>query len=193
MPDTLETPEDRLLTLREAAELCGAPVTLKALRGRVDRGALPVEHSSSGERLVRESSLRTAGLLKAEQDSAGETETPIPAGDHEPVSVDYAELYRERDTALREALERAGAAEERAAIYEARVGDLEQLRESDRAAYDAERVQLIREVEGARATLLALQEPEKVVPELPAVATTTVQERPGFFRRLFGADSAPSE
>jgi ribonucleoside-diphosphate reductase alpha chain len=85
-------------------------------------------------------------------------------------------------------------AEERAAIYEDRVGELEKLRETDRAAYDAERVTLIRELEGIRATVLMLQEPEKVVRELPAVSTTMDNaDPPGFLRRLFGGGSSPSQ
>jgi hypothetical protein len=143
--------------------------------------------------MVRQSSLREIGLLKGAAEEGGEAALET-IGEHESASVDYAELYRERDAALREALGRAGAAEERAAIYEDRVGELEKLRETDRAAYDAERVTLIRELEGIRATVLMLQEPEKVVRELPAVSTTMDNaDPPGFLRRLFGGGSSPSQ
>lgn len=91
-------PEPRLLTVAEAAKLCG--LTPKVISGRMDRGTLRVVRDDSGTRRVPRAELARAGLLTPSHPGESGDESASHPGE----LVIWQDLY-EREREQREAVQ----------------------------------------------------------------------------------------
>jgi len=178
--ETVESADQgEIVTLRDAANRCG--VTIKAIRGRVDSGRLAHVKGADGQRRVKVGDLIAAGLLASTTSTPPGT-SPLEVDQGSPAGVvTYAELYAERDQALRDALERAGAAEGIAEDRAARIVVLE----AERDGWTVERIALGMQLASARAEVARLEAPESVLLELPAVTMIPAESRQ-WWRRMLG-------
>jgi len=136
---------ERLLTLRQAAEITGS--TVKALRSRAERGSLRTVKRERGDQLVRlvpRSELIRTGLL-ADVDEAERAQAAEATGLREQLSALRADLTNARaltqKAQSRETAERAAHDQTRDALHEARA-DAEHVRAAAAVERDELRAQL---------------------------------------------------